>query len=89
MMETWIEMTKRHRKERVELVQSLAETRHTQTEAAKILDTTLTNLNNFIKRNGIYWITIKQGRRSDVKRATEDSVIDNQSSIDNFNGQQA
>jgi|TARA_B100000497_G_scaffold95173_1_gene106733 hypothetical protein len=88
MMETWIEMTKRHRKERVELVQSLAETRHTQTEAAKILDTTLTNLNNFIQRNGIYWPTIRQGRKSGEQRATEDSVIDNQGSIDNFNGQQ-
>ncbi len=88
-METWIEMTKRHKQERVELVKSLAQSRYSQTEAAELLDTTLTNLNNFIKRNGIYWITIKQGRRPDVKRATEDSVIDNQSSIDSCDGQQA
>jgi len=88
-VETWIEMTKRHKQERIDLVKSLAQSRYSQTEAAELLDTTLTNLNNFIKRNGIYWITIKQGRRSDVKRATEDSVNDNQSSIDNFDGQQA
>lgn len=88
-METWIEMTKRHKQERIELVKSLAQSRYTQTEAAKLLDTTLTNLNVFIKRNGIYWTTIKQGRRSNAQRATKDSVIDNQSSIDNCDGQQA
>ena len=66
-METWIEMTKRHKQERVELVKSLAQSSYSQTEAAELLDTTLTNLNNFIKRNGIYWITIKQGRRPNIR----------------------
>ena len=46
-------MTMRHQRERVELVQSLAQSRYTQAEAAKILDISRTNLNNFIQRNGI------------------------------------
>ncbi len=89
MMERWIEMTMRHHRERVELVQSLAQSRYTQAEAAKILDISRTNLNNFIQRNGIYWPVIRQGRKSGEQRVTKDSVIDNQSSIDNCNGQQA
>jgi predicted transcriptional regulator len=88
-MERWIEMTMRHHRERVELVQSLAQSRYTQAEAAKILDISRTNLNNFIQRNGIYWPVIRQGRKSGEQRVTKDSVIDNQSSIDNCNGQQA
>lgn len=82
-------MTMRHHRERVELVQSLAQSRYTQAEAAKILDISRTNLNNFIQRNGIYWPVIRQGRKSGEQRVTKDSVIDNQSSIDNCNGQQA
>lgn len=88
-MERWIEMTMRHHRERVELVQSLAQSRYTQAEAAKILDISRTNLNNFIQRNGIYWPVIRQGRKSGEQRVTKDSVIDNQSSIDNCDGQQA
>ena len=88
-MERWIEMTMRHHRERVELVQSLAQSRYTQAEAAKILDISRTNLNNFIQRNGIYWPVIRQGRKSGEQRVTNDSVIDNQGSIDNCNGQQA
>jgi len=82
-------MTMRHQRERVELVQSLAQSRYTQAEAAKILDISRTNLNNFIQRNGIYWPVIRQGRKSGEQRVTKDSVIDNQGSIDNCNGQQA
>ncbi len=82
-------MSMRHHRERIELVQSLAQSRYTQAEAAKILDISRTNLNNFIQRNNIYWPVIKQGNWKNVKRDTEDSVIDNQGSIDNFNGQQA
>jgi len=82
-------MTIRHHRERVELVQSLAQSRYTQAEAAKILDISRTNLNNFIQRNGIYWPVIRQGRKSGEQRVTKDSVIDNQGSIDNCNGQQA
>ena len=70
-------MTMRHHRERVELVQSLAQSRYTQAEAAKILDISRTNLNNFIQRNGIYWPVIRQGRRSNVKRVTENSIINN------------
>jgi len=63
-MECWGEMTIRHKKERIELVESLAQSRFTQTEAAKILGTTLTNLNTFVKRNDINWLYIRQGRKT-------------------------
>ena len=63
-MEIWGEMTLRHKKERIELVQSLAQSRFTQTEAAKVLGTTLTNLNTFVKRNDIEWIYIRKGRKT-------------------------
>ena len=62
-IETWHEMTVRHRKERYDLVNDLAQD-YTQTQAAKMLGTTLQNLNMFIKRNGIQWRIIKQGVRS-------------------------
>jgi transcriptional regulator with GAF, ATPase, and Fis domain len=62
MMETWEEMTVRHKRERMELVQSLAQSHYTQTQAAKILDVKKTCLNNFIKRNKVHWPVIRQGR---------------------------
>jgi len=62
MMETWEEMTVRHKRERMELVQSLAQSDYTQTQAAKILDVKKTCLNNFIKRNKVRWPVIRQGR---------------------------
>ncbi len=64
MMECWGEMTIRHKKERIELVESLAQSRFTQTEAAKILGTTLTNLNTFVKRNDINWLYIRKGKKT-------------------------
>jgi transcriptional regulator with GAF, ATPase, and Fis domain len=64
MMETWADMTIRHKKERIELVESLAQSRFTQTESARILDTTLNNLNTFVKRNGINWLYKRQGRKT-------------------------
>lgn len=62
-METWDEMTARHRRERLDMVTSLAESRYTQTQAAKILCMTLNNLNNFVQRNNIFWPVIRQGKR--------------------------
>ena len=64
-METWDEMKARHMRERVELVASLAQSRYTQTEASKILGVKLTALNNFVRRNEIYWPVIQQGKKSD------------------------
>ena len=64
-METWDEMRARHMRERVELVQSLAQSRYTQTEASKILNVKLSALNNFVRRNEIYWPVIQQGKKSD------------------------
>ena len=66
-LETWAEMSMRHERERYEQVAMLAED-YTQTEAAKILDTTLQSLNNYIRRNGIQWHKIQQGVKSrDIK----------------------
>ena len=62
-LETWAEMSMRHERERHEQVTMLAED-YTQTEAAKILDTTLQSLNNYIRRNGIEWKKIQQGVKS-------------------------
>lgn len=64
-METWDEIKARHMRERIELVQSLAQSRYTQTEASKILGVKLTALNNFVRRNEIYWPVIQQGKKSD------------------------
>lgn len=61
-IETWHEMTVRHRRERYEMVEKLSKD-CTQTQAAKMLDTSLQNLNTFIKRNNIQWRIIKQGVR--------------------------
>ena len=61
-IETWHEMTVRHRRERYDMVNKLSQD-YTQTQAAKMLGTTLQNLNMFIKRNGIEWRIIKQGVR--------------------------
>lgn len=61
-METWDEMRARHMRERIELVTSLAQSRYTQTEASKILGVKLTALNNFVRRNEIYWPVIQQGK---------------------------
>jgi transcriptional regulator with GAF, ATPase, and Fis domain len=64
-METWDEMRARHMRERVELVESLAQSRYTQTQASKILHMKLSALNNFVRRNQIYWPVIQQGKKSD------------------------
>ena len=62
-METWKQIEARHRREKLELVKTLAKSRCTQTQAAKILDVKLTGLNNFIHRNNIFWPVIEQGRK--------------------------
>ncbi len=66
-METWDEMTSRHRRERREMVQKLADARLTQTEAAKVLKIKLTRLNNYIHRSGIFWPVVRQGRTSNPR----------------------
>lgn len=62
-METWDQITRRHKREKIAIVQALADERITQTEAADRLNMTLTGLNNFIHRNRIFWPVIKQGQR--------------------------
>ena len=61
--ETWDQITRRHKFEKIAIVEALAAERITQTEAAKRLGMTLTGLNNFIHREGILWPVIKQGQR--------------------------
>lgn len=63
-METWNEITMRHYREKIDLVQSLNQKGLTQTEAAKKLEISLSNLNNIVYRNGIDWRVRKQGVKS-------------------------
>ncbi|HBC03354.1 MAG TPA: hypothetical protein DC015_03940, partial [Aequorivita sp.] len=53
-LETWDEMTARHKRERIKQVMTFASD-YTQTEAAKILGITHRHLNNFIQRNRLHW----------------------------------
>jgi len=64
MNETWGQMKERHKQERYKLVEQFSR-KTTQTEAAKKLDMSLQALNNFTKRNNIYWWVIKQGQRNE------------------------
>jgi transcriptional regulator with GAF, ATPase, and Fis domain len=64
MSETWDQMTRRHERERREMVERLAAERLTQTHAARRLGISLSGLNNFIQRKGIFWPVIRQGYRS-------------------------
>lgn len=66
MTETWDQMTMRHKRERRKMVEDMAKRKITQTQAASILNTTLTCLNNYIRRNNICWPVMSQGRRKRV-----------------------
>ena len=59
-METWDQMTARHRKERREAVKRLAEDGLTQKEAARVLNTTPRNLNNYVQRYNLTWPNKRQ-----------------------------
>lgn len=61
-IETWHQMTVRHRRERYEAVERLSKD-YTKTQAAKMLGTSLQNLSTYISRNKIQWRIIKQGVR--------------------------
>lgn len=63
-METWDQMTRRHKRERRKMVEALAAKRITQSQAASEVNTTLTCLNNYIRRNRIFWPVKRQGRRA-------------------------
>lgn len=69
-METWDQMTRRHKRERREMVEAFAAQRVTQTVAAKHMNTTLTCLNNYIRRNGIFWPVMSQGVRDNPPHST-------------------
>ena len=66
MTETIPAMRRRHAAEYRAAIQAQADAHITQTEAAKILDWPLTSLNNFIRRKGIYWPVIDQGRKRET-----------------------
>lgn len=63
MKETIPQMRARHRHEIEEAIINQAVKGRTQTEAARILGMTTTGLNNIVRRQGIYWPVIRQGRR--------------------------
>jgi len=63
-LETIPEMRARHKREAIDQIETMAARRITQTEAAKILDVSLTCLNNIIQRNRIFWPVIRQGRKA-------------------------
>lgn len=59
--ETWDEMKTRHALEKAEAVMALEAQGMTQTEAARVLEMRLVDLNNFVKRNGLTWRVVRQG----------------------------
>ena len=65
MTEQWDDMTKRHRAERLAMVQDQLDKRITQTQAAANLGIQLGTINNYIHRNGIWWPVKAQGKRHD------------------------
>lgn len=63
-IETWADMTLRHSLEKAEAVMALSEQGLTQTEAAKVLGMSLSQLNNYLKRSGLEWRVVRQGFQS-------------------------
>lgn len=63
MSETWDQITRRHKAEKRAIVQAMSDERITQTVAARRLGMTLTGLNNFIHREGIFWRVVEQGKK--------------------------
>lgn len=61
MSETWQEMTDRHALEKAEAVMALSEQGLTQTEAAKVLGMSLSQLSNYLNRNDLTWRVVRQG----------------------------
>jgi len=54
-IETWPEITKRHTEEKKKLLRYCIAYKMTQTEAAKLLDMSLSNLNKWCRRHGVKW----------------------------------
>jgi transcriptional regulator with GAF, ATPase, and Fis domain len=54
--ETWDELNKRHEREKKELVQQMSKWGYSQSEAARELGMTASQLNNYLIRNDIKWI---------------------------------
>lgn len=64
MIEQWDEMSERHFREKYEALQSLNQSRYTQTEAARLLGMSPRRLNNWVKAFKIIWIVKRQGRKT-------------------------
>jgi DNA invertase Pin-like site-specific DNA recombinase len=64
MTETLPQMAERHKQEKRQAVEAMNAACMTQTEAAKALGVSLTCLNNFVRRSGIVWRVIQQGKRA-------------------------
>ena len=61
---SWYALRERQYKERIEQVETLAQSRLTQTQAAQRLGVTLQTLNRFIVLNNIHWPVKKQGQKT-------------------------
>lgn len=61
---SWYALRERQHKERIEQVETLAQSRLTQTQAAQRLGVKLQTLNRFIVLNNIYWPVKKQGQKT-------------------------
>ena len=57
----WYALRERQKQERIEQVRELAQSRITQTQAARELGVSLQTLNRFIQLNEIFWPVVKQG----------------------------
>jgi len=60
----WYALRERQKQERIEQVRELAQSRITQTQAARELGVSLQTLNRFIQLNEIFWPVVKQGVKS-------------------------
>jgi len=60
----WYALRERQKQERIEQVRKLAQSRITQTQAARELGVSLQTLNRFIQLNEIFWPVVKQGVKS-------------------------
>lgn len=54
-MEQWYEMAARHKREKRELVESLANANYTQKQAAEALGVSVQTLHRYITLNNIQW----------------------------------
>ena len=75
-METWHQMSKRHKEERLKLVEGWAARQVTQAVAAEALGMTRAHLSNFIKHHSIHWPVKMQGTPPKPKKGAREVCLD-------------